>query len=420
VDYDKPGNSGYNCSCTCQRNLARLPFAGTASPAIIVRPLSFLTGEGKRSVQWGLCLRAEIRIQGACLMSSEFVFRLIGMVVFSIIGIFLGVQLGEATGESPELAGLLLGLVGALAGLILTPYLTTRPFKRLRRDLFSMSTQSLIAGLIGLVVGLIIAALLTFPLSLLPSPFGKILPFIAVLLFGYFGVTIFVHRQEDIFTIFRSFSNKEDEPKEPPEPGQANGRTILLDTSVIIDGRIADIARTGFLVGTLLIPRFVLNELQFIADSSDSLRRQRGRRGIEVISQLQKDTSIPLRINDIDVEGVREVDDKLVVLARQMRCPILTNDYNLNRVAELQGVTVLNVNELANAVKIVFLPGESLTVDLIQEGKEAGQGVGYLDDGTMVVVEDGRGQIDRAVSVTVTKVLQTAAGRMIFGRITKD
>jgi uncharacterized protein YacL len=186
---------------------------------------------------------------------------------------------------------------------------------------------------------------------------------------------------------------------------------------VIIDGRISDIARTGFLVGTLLIPRFVLNELQYIADSADNLRRQRGRRGMEVISELQKESAIPVRISDVDVEGVREVDDKLVILARQLQCPILTNDYNLNRVAELQGVPVLNVNELANAVKSVLLPGETLIVNIIQEGKEAGQGVGYLDDGTMVVVEDGSDYLSFEASVKVTKVLQTAAGRMIFARI---
>jgi uncharacterized protein YacL len=198
---------------------------------------------------------------------------------------------------------------------------------------------------------------------------------------------------------------------------QDGNRTILLDTSVIIDGRIADIARTGFMVGTLMIPRFVLNELQYIADSADGLRRQRGRRGMEVLSQLQRDPTIPVRISDIDVEGVREVDDKLVILARQLRCPILTNDYNLNRVAELQGVAVLNVNELANAVKSVLLPGESLIINIIQEGKETGQGVGYLDDGTMVVVEDGRDHLNAKTAVLVTKVLQTAAGRMIFARL---
>ena len=186
---------------------------------------------------------------------------------------------------------------------------------------------------------------------------------------------------------------------------------------MIIDGRIADIARTGFLAGTLLIPRFVLNELQYIADSADSLRRQRGRRGMEVLSVLQKDSTVPVRISDIDVEGVRDVDDKLVILARQLRSPILTNDFNLNRVAELQGVAVLNVNELANAVKSVLLPGETLDVAIIQEGKEVGQGVGYLDDGTMVVIEDGRDYLNNKVPVVVTKVLQTAAGRMIFARV---
>jgi uncharacterized protein YacL len=229
---------------------------------------------------------------------------------------------------------------------------------------------------------------------------------------------VFVMRQNDIFSVFRlNLPSRSSAMGESGLNSIDDSRTILLDTSVIIDGRIADIARTGFLVGTLLIPRFILNELQYIADSADSLRRQRGRRGMEVLSQLQKDSAIPVRISDIDVEGVREADDKLVILARQLRCPILTNDYNLNRVAELQGVHVLNVNELANAVKSVLLPGETLRVDIIQEGKEAGQGVGYLDDGTMVVVEDGREHLNSKTYVQVTKVLQTAAGRMIFARL---
>lgn len=350
-------------------------------------------------------------------MSVEFIFRLIGMVVFAIVGAYFGSYLGNSLGQSPEFTGFLFCLVGIMFGLILTPYFTTRPMRLIRRTLLSVSTQTLASGLTGLVAGLIIAALLTFPLSLLPAPFGKVLPFVGVLLFGYLGMAVFVMRQTDLFSLFRISPGNASE--ETAAANQPTYRTVLLDTSVIIDGRIADIARTGFLVGTLLIPRFVLNELQFIADSSDNLRRQRGRRGIEVISQLQKDTSTPLRISDMDVEGVREVDDKLVVLARQLRCPILTNDYNLNRIAELQGVSVLNVNELANAVKLVFLPGESIEVNVIQEGKEAGQGVGYLDDGTMVVVEDGRNHLNRKINVTVTKVLQTAAGRMIFARMEK-
>jgi uncharacterized protein YacL len=261
---------------------------------------------------------------------------------------------------------------------------------------------------------LIVAALLAFPISALPGPFGDILPFIGVILFSYLGITVFIMRKDDIFSVFRmTLPGRSSETKSEEEN---SGRSILLDTSVIIDGRIADIARTGFIFGTFLIPRFVLNELQYIADSADSMRRQRGRRGMEVLSQLQKDATVPVQISDIDVEGVREVDEKLVVLARQMKSPILTNDYNLNRVAELQGVPVLNVNELANAVKSVLLPGEPLLVDIIQEGKESGQGVGYLDDGTMVVVEDGREHLNEQVTVMVTKVLQTAAGRMIFAR----
>ena len=348
-------------------------------------------------------------------MSIEFTFRIIGMIVFAVIGIYIGASYADYVNEPPFFSALLVSLVGMLVGLILTPYMTTRPIRWMRRLITRLSTQALVSGLIGLVVGLVIAALLTFPLSLLPNPFGRILPFVGVLLFSYFGVSVFIMRQNDIFSLTQQLP-RGTEVAEAPSPQ----RSILLDTSVIIDGRIADIARTGFLSGSLLIPRFVLNELQYIADSSESLRRQRGRRGMEVLSQLQKDTTIPVRISDIDVEGVREVDDKLIVLGRQLRAPILTNDYNLNRIAELQGVAVLNVNELANAVKLVFLPGESLEVSIIQEGKESGQGVGYLDDGTMVVVEDGRDQLNRNVAVTVTKVLQTAAGRMIFGRVSTE
>jgi uncharacterized protein YacL len=354
-------------------------------------------------------------------MSIEFLFRLVGMVVMGILGIYWGAYLGKLAEASQELYAIILGLVGALAGLVLTPFVTTRPARTLRTLLGKISAQTLVAGLIGLIAGLLVAALLSFPLSLLPSPFGNILPFVGVLICAYFGVIVFVMRQNDIFSIWRthgqSKSDSGGEESGRSLQNQGASRTILLDTSVIIDGRIADIARTGFLSGTLLIPRFVLNELQYIADSADSLRRQRGRRGMEVLAQLQKSTSVPVRISDIDVEGVREVDDKLVVLARQLRCPILTNDYNLNRVADLQGVAILNVNELANAVKSVLLPGETLLVNIIQEGREIGQGVAYLDDGTMVVVEDGRERINAQTNVTVTKVLQTAAGRMIFARL---
>lgn len=361
------------------------------------------------------------------MIGIEFVFRIAGMILLAIAGLYLGRDLGTALGAPEDLYAIVLALVGALIGLVLTPFITTRPARYLVNILGKLSVQTLASGLMGMVTGLLIAALLAFPLSLLPRPFSQILPFVGVIIFAYLGVVIFVMRQKEIFGLFftRWQSRSSDEGAESGEISKVAssagiGRNILLDTSVIIDGRIADIARTGFLTGTLLIPRFVLNELQYIADSPDALRRQRGRRGMEVLSQLQKDSAIPVRISDIDVDGVREVDDKLVVLARQLRSPILTNDYNLNRVAELQGVAVLNVNELANAVKSVFLPGESIPVNIIQEGREAGQGIAYLDDGTMVVVEDGRDRINTHVNVNVTKVLQTAAGRMIFARIEED
>ena len=194
---------------------------------------------------------------------------------------------------------------------------------------------------------------------------------------------------------------------------------MLLDTSVIIDGRIADVSKTGFIRNTMMVPRFVLNELQYIADSPDMLRRNRGRRGLEVLKHLQEDSMVPVQITDLDIDGVKGVDDKLVMLAKQLGCPIITNDFNLNSVAKLQGVVVLNVNELANAVKTVILPGETISVKIIQEGKERDQGVAYLNDGTMIVIENGSHLLNKTVEITVTKVLQTNAGRMIFARMEK-
>ncbi|MBV6391297.1 MAG: putative PIN and TRAM-domain containing protein YacL [Anaerolineales bacterium] len=351
-------------------------------------------------------------------MSFEFILRIIGMIVLGIAGGYWGFSLSRFVPEDALRTVLVFGLSGALAGLVLTPYFTTRPARAVRSLLGRMTAESLFAGLTGLVVGLLIAALLAFPLSMLPAPFSQILPFIGVLIFAYFGVSIFVMRQGDIMGLLSALSGRS-------EGGGSSSwtnlnRNILLDTSVIIDGRVADIARTGFLPGTLLIPRFVLNELQYIADSPDGLRRQRGRRGMEVLAELQKLPNVLVRISDINVDGVREVDDKLVVLGKQLKSPILTNDYNLNRVAELQGVTVLNINELANAVKSVVLPGEALRINIMQEGKEHGQGVGYMDDGTMVVVENGREYIGEYMDVNITKVLQTAAGRMIFGRVEEE
>jgi uncharacterized protein YacL len=347
-------------------------------------------------------------------MSIEFIFRIIGMVVLSVGGVYLGVSLAGHSDTPPELWGVVFGLVGALVGLVVTPFVTTRPARAIRARIVEMPATALVAGMIGLITGLLIAGLLAFPLSLLPQPFSQILPIVGAVVFAWLGVSVFVMRQRDIFSLFQARVAGRIAAE---GAGTTNeGRSVLLDTSVIIDGRIADISHTGFLSGTVLVPKFVLNELQHIADSPDALRRNRGRRGLEVLERLKKESVAPVRFTDQDVPGVREVDDKLVILAKQLNCAIITNDYNLNHVAQLQGVSILNVNELANAVKAVFLPGETITVKIIQEGREAGQGVGYLDDGTMVVVDDGRYHLQKELAVQVTKVFQTTAGRMIFAK----
>jgi len=344
-------------------------------------------------------------------MSVDFFLRLIGMVVLAAVGWWLGETLGSQAEELAYRYVLVLSLAGAALGLLLTPYFTSRPFLAMRRLIRAMPVQQLVAAIIGLVIGLVVAALLAIPIALLPNPIAALLAFGGVVVFSYLGVSIMVMRRQDIFNVIgsRRLVGRNG-------GGRIESNQVLLDTSVIIDGRIADVSRTGFIQGTMLVPRFVLNELQHIADSSDALRRNRGRRGLEMLNKLQKDSTVPILITDMDIDGVREVDDKLVLLAKQLHCAIVTNDYNLNRVAELQGLTVLNINELANAVRAIYLPGESMEVKIIQEGKELGQGVGYLDDGTMVVIEEGRRHIGRTIAVMVTKVLQTAAGRMIFAR----
>ncbi|MBK9924747.1 MAG: PIN domain-containing protein [Anaerolineales bacterium] len=353
----------------------------------------------------------------------EFIVRFIGLFIFGPLGFSLGATIAKFFEPSDTaetfLYQIVFALLGGLSGFILIPYFTTRPARAIRRSLGHLSAETLFAGLIGLIIGLLTAALLAFPLSLLPTPFGQILPFVGVAGFSYLGISLFVMRQGDLLGLVSALSGRGGDGGTSSSWTNLN-RTILLDTSVIIDGRVADIAKTGFLPGTLLIPRFVLNELQYIADSPDGLRRQRGRRGMEVLAELQKIPSILVRISDINAEGVREVDDKLVVLARQLKCPILTNDFNLNKIAELQGVTILNINELANAVKSVVLPAERMNLNIFQEGKEHDQGVGYMDDGTMVVVENGHNYIGEYKDVVVTKVLQTAAGRMIFARVDEE
>lgn len=348
-------------------------------------------------------------------MSIEFVFRLVGMVVFAMIGVQSRHLFQPDNPEESARLIIALTLAGAALGLLVAPYLTIRPYYIIQARLKQIPASKLISGVIGLAIGLGVAALLYPSVSTLPEPYGGILPVIISLVFGYIGMAVMVMRQNDIFNLLgpRMVAGT-------PLSGFGRKSTddvLLLDTSVIIDGRIADVSKTGFIRNTMLVPRFVLNELQYIADSPDLLRRNRGRRGLEILQTLQDESLAPVQISDLDVEGVKSADDKLVMLGKQLGCPIVTNDFNLNSVAKLQGVVVLNINELANAVKTVILPGETISVKIIQEGKERDQGVAYLNDGTMIVVENGKDFLDQTVEVTVTKVLQTNAGRMIFAKM---
>ncbi len=344
-------------------------------------------------------------------------------VVVMLIAAWLGWEIGrsitniktleELTLESAQIIAPSI-LVGLLLGYVIAPWVTVRPARALR----GVPTIQLLAGTAGLAIGLMIAALLAYPLSLLPTPFGTILPFVGVIVFAYLAVTVMLMRQKEIFSFFRIDRESEGETKTaeaaPAAASKPQHTLMLLDTSVIIDGRIADVAETGFLWATLAVPRFVLNELQYIADSSEVLRRNRGRRGLEMLDRLQQNTNVEIVFLDQDPSDAKQVDDKLISLGMELNAAVVTNDYNLNRVARLQGVTVLNINELANAVKSVVLPGEEMEIRVIQEGKEVNQGVGYLEDGTMVVVENGRRHLNELVLVQVTKVLQTNAGRLIF------
>ncbi len=348
-------------------------------------------------------------------MNIELIARVIGLILFGVGGLALNEQFliwFPTLAPNVTWVKVIGSVVSGVVGFVIAPWISIHPFNKLRQTIQQLPGHTLILAIIGLIAGLAIGTLTAYPISLLPGLLGQILPFIVAALFGYMGIMITTMRADLVQIVRERFFSKE----EKKEQKHIQGRSILLDTSVIIDGRISDICHTGFLQGELVVPLFVLNELQHIADSSDTLRRNRGRRGLEILRQLQDESLIPVRITDEPVEGVKEVDDKLIALARQLEGSILTNDYNLNRVADLQGVTVLNVNELANAVKTVLLPGETFTIHVLQEGKESDQGVGYLDDGTMVVVEGGRNYIGRTTAVRVSKVLQTAAGRMIFAR----
>jgi uncharacterized protein YacL len=300
----------------------------------------------------------------------------------------------------------LLGLIGGVLVASLTLLL--------EKGLKMIPLKNLLGSFFGLILGILVANLLfnAFFTSLYNHQ-QIVLPLLGVLyaVCGYIGLRIGFKKGEEIHLPgWKLFS------KNVPQSDNSK----ILDTSVIIDGRIADITETGFIEGALIIPQFVLNELQHIADSSDSIKRTRGKRGLEVLHHIQKQANVDVQIVDKDYPSVKEVDSKLIELAKELHGKIITNDSNLNKVAELQGIVVLNINELANSIKPVVLPGEEINVKILKEGKEMGQGVAYLDDGTMIVVDNGRRQMGRTVDVVVTSVLQTPAGRMIFARLKEE
>lgn len=309
----------------------------------------------------------------------------------------------------------LVTIIAALIGFTIAPLIINSIIQLtewLEVKLQKTPTYDIIAGVIGVIIGLIIANLLGVSFSALPFV-GDYIPMITSVIFGYLGWSVGTKKRDEILSLINIFKFGKD--KQAKTFTKTSGYKIL-DTSVIIDGRISDICKTGFVEGTLLIPNFVLEELRHIADSSDVLKRNRGRRGLDILNKIRKELDIKVQIYEQDIDDVVEVDSKLVRLAQMLNGQVITNDYNLNKVAELQGVKVLNINELANAVKPIVLPGEEMVVQVIKDGKESGQGIAYLDDGTMIVVENGRKYINQTIHVMVTSVLQTAAGRMIFAK----
>lgn len=327
-----------------------------------------------------------------------------GITLLTVIAYIIGVVLGVAIGY------------------LISPFVLHLIWKIIHRIESGMSdfeSQDLIVGTLGLLFGLIIANLIGLAFARLPI-IGAYGPIVFSIVFGYAGMSIAIRKRADILGLVGSIrlGKQNKEPNVKHQHNEFSGK--LLDTSSIIDGRIAEICSTGFLEGPLLVPVFVLEELQLIADSSDLLKRNKGRRGLDILKQMQEDNYIEVRVINDDFSDVQGVDSKLVRLGRQINAKVVTNDYNLNKVAALQGVVVLNINDLANALKPARIPGEQMEVYIVKAGKEENQGVAYLDDGTMIVVENGHKYIGKNVPVTVTSVLQTSAGRMIFVKITDE
>ncbi|MCL4416406.1 MAG: TRAM domain-containing protein [Actinobacteria bacterium] len=324
--------------------------------------------------------------------------RIVGIIIFSIIGFFIGNFIG----------------------------------KKIIKDVSSVNEKvreipgnNLIIGIIGLTTGIVLGLLVSFALRSIPFV-GPFIPIFVVLIFSYAGIMLSLRNKQMIINVLKlgkGFKDEKDEnlnEKNKADKNHAISKPKILDTSTIIDGRIADIIMTGFLEGDLIIPGFIVNELQGIADSSDNLKRIRGRTGLDILQKLQDNKKLHIAIVEKDYPKQDTVDSKLIALARELDGDIVTSDYNLNKVAKLKGIKVLNINDLSNSVKMIILPGEKMDVEIIKEGKEKDQGVAYLDDGTMIVIEGGRNLLGKIIEITITGILQTPAGRMIFSKISTN
>lgn len=343
----------------------------------------------------------------------------IGYIVGKVL-ITLGIRQGIKVFVEPLYTGLIL-LIVILIFAIIFYFLSSFIYKGIiaiidgfERNIQKLTVTEFLFGTLGLLVGLVFATLIGVPISRIHFVIGPILFILIDLIGALVGIKIFIKRKDDILNLLTSIKKNGIRDKKNKHNEKICPK--ILDTSVIIDGRIFDICQTGFVEGPLVIPGFVLNELRHISDSADGLKRNRGRRGLDILNKIQKELSIETQIYEEDFPEIAEVDAKLLKLAQVLNGKVVTNDFNLNKVAEFQGVPVLNINELANAIKPVLLPGEEMRVVVMKDGKEASQGIAYLDDGTMIVVEGGRKFISEEIMVVVTSVLQTAAGRMIFAK----
>ncbi|ALC55096.1 PIN/TRAM domain-containing protein [Bacillus sp. 22475] len=355
------------------------------------------------------------------------IVQLFFLVIGGALGIYLIPKVINVLdiGAVPLLEGSYVrAIIGAIILFLTTFWLVdyiVQLIKHIEEALVKAPVADVLFGTLGLISGLIVAYLILIPIREFTIPvISTVLQVFFTLLLGYLGFQVGFKKRNELLGLFtlpqRGGKKKNNSENEEAEAEKSTTHWKILDTSVIIDGRIADICQTKFLEGTIVIPQFVLEELQHIADSSDALKRNRGRRGLDILNRIQKEMPIPVEIYEGDFEDIQEVDSKLVKLAKITGGTVVTNDFNLNKVSELQGVTVLNINDLANAIKPVVLPGEELNVYVVKDGKEQNQGVAYLDDGTMIVVEDGREYVGSQLNVLVTSVLQTSAGRMIFAK----